>query len=292
MLRCLARTEVFSRSSGVRPPVGFVGVLDGIRVKLDRADEHLLAFNDEVPRFLESDPFEMRATLDVERRRYSVQLRVLRQPPRRWAAIAGDFIQNTRAALDHLVWALVLLNGEEPSRQNQFRILDQEPTSTRSRQAWDQALAGVSDGAQERIALAQPYQRDDGPEHHVLYGLREMSNTDKHRTLLVTATAIPEHSTPTLQFRGIRDVGEFGRYGVHVDGPLRDGQEVAFIEDVDVRGADPVIKVSGHLPFMVAFGEDLTTLTGLRQTRDYVRWLVDEAFGPLFAASTYAEPSA
>jgi hypothetical protein len=75
-------------------------MLDGIHVKLDRADEHLLTFREEVPRFLDSDPFEMRATLDAERRRYSVRLRVRHQPPHRWAAIAGDFIQNTRAALD------------------------------------------------------------------------------------------------------------------------------------------------------------------------------------------------
>jgi hypothetical protein len=194
--------------------------------------------------------------------RYSVRLLVLREPPLRWATIAGDFVQNTRAALDHLVWALVLRNREEPSRQNQFPIIDRQPTTTRERQAWERALAGVGDAARERIALAQPYQREDGPEHHILCALREMSNTDKHRTLLVTATAIAEHSTPTLEFRGVSDVGELGRYGVHVDGPLRDGQEVAFIEDVDVRGADPIIEVSGHLPFMVAFGDDLTTLTG------------------------------
>jgi hypothetical protein len=259
-------------------------MLEGIRAKLNRADEHLLAFNDEIPRFLETEPFEMRAWLDVERRRYSVRLLVRREPPLRWATIAGDFVQNTRAALDHLVWALVLQNGQEPSRQNQFHIIDRAPSTTREHQAWERALAGVGDSAKEGIALAQPYQRDDGPEHHVLYGLREMSNTDKHRTLLVTATAIPEHSTPTLTFRGISDVGELGgRYGIHVDAPLRDGQEVAFIEDVDVRGADPVIEVSGHLPFIVAFGEDHTTLTGLQQTRDHVRWLVEEAFAPLLA---------
>jgi hypothetical protein len=153
-------------------------------------------------------------------RRYSVRLRVLQEPPLRWATIAGDFIQNTRAALDHLVWALVLLNGEQPSRQNQFPILDRAPATTRERQTWDRALSGVSEAARERIELAQPYQREDAPEHHLLYGLREMSNTDKHRTLLVTATAIPEHSTATLEFRGIHDAGELGRYGVHVDGSL------------------------------------------------------------------------
>jgi hypothetical protein len=260
-----------------------VGMLDGIRVKLDRADEHLLVFNEEVPRYLESEPFEPRATLDLERCRYGIRLHVSEQPPRRWAAIAGDFIQNTRAALDHLVWALVVHNGEKPERQNQFPILDEEPATKRALQAWDRSLAGVSEQARERIALAQPYQRPDDPKHHVLYGLREMSNTDKHRTLLVTATSIPEHTTPTLKFRGVQDIGELGRYGVHVDGPLKDGQEVAFVEDIDVRGADPNIKVSGHLPFMVAFGEDLTTLTGLHQTRDYVRWLVDEAIGPLLS---------
>ncbi len=39
-------------------------------------------------------------------------------------------------------------------------------------------------------------------------------------------------------------------------------QEVAFIEDIDVRGANPIIEVSGHLPFMVAFGEDFTRWRG------------------------------
>jgi hypothetical protein len=192
-------------------------MLDGIRVKLDRADEHLLAFNEEVPRYLGSEPYELRATLDVERRRYSVRLHVGQQPPRRWAAIAGDFIQNTLAALDHLVWALVVHNGREPKRQNQFPILDEEPATKKALQAWDRSLAGVSDQARECIALAQPYRRPDDPKHHMLYGLREMSNTDKHRTLLVSATAIPEHDTPTLKFRGIQDVGELGRYGVHVE---------------------------------------------------------------------------
>jgi hypothetical protein len=266
-------------------------MLDGIHVKLDRADEHLSAFNEEVPRYLESEPVEMRATLDVERRRYSIRLHVSHHPPRRWAAIAGDFIQNTRAVLDHLVWALVVHNGQKPKRQNQFPILDEEPTTKLALRAWDRSLTGVSEEARERIALAQPYQRPDGPRNHRLYGLREMSNTDKHRTLLVTATAIPEHSTPTLQFRGVQDVGELGRYGVHVDGPLKDGQEVAFVEDIDVRGARPIIEVSGHLPFMVAFGEDLTTMTGLHQTRDCVRWLVDEAIGPLLTDGPTTDPA-
>jgi hypothetical protein len=257
-------------------------MLEGISAKLDRADEHLLAFDEAVPRFFETEPFDMRAVLDVERRRYSVRLHVLQQPPLRWATIAGDFIQNTRAALDHLIWALVLLNGEKPNRRNQFPILDHPPANNKQRRDWEQALAGVSDVANERIQLAQPYQREDGPEHHVLHGLREMSNTDKHRTLLVTATAIPEHSTPTLEFRGVSDVGELGRYGIHVDGPLREGQEVAFIEGIDVRGANPIIEVSGHLPFMVAFGENFTTLTGLHQTGNYVRWLVEDGVGDLF----------
>ena len=260
-------------------------MLEGVGAKLDRADEHLLALNEEIPQFLETEPFEMRAELDVERRRYSVLLDVRKQPPLRWATIAGDFVQNTRAALDHLVWALVLLNGEEPSRRNQFPILDQPPATAKQHRHWAQALAGTDDTAKNLIELAQPYQREDGPEHHVLHGLRDMSNTDKHRTLLVTATAIPEHSTPTLEFRGVSDVGKLGRYGIHVDGPLRDGQEVAFIEEIDLRGADPVIEVRGHLPFMVAFGDDFTTLTGLHQTRDYVRWLVDEGIGQLFPAT-------
>jgi hypothetical protein len=256
--------------------------LDGVRAKLDRADEHLQAFDEEVPEFLATDPYAFHGQLDRDARRYPIVVEISGEPPLRWATIAGDFVQNTRGALDHLVWQLALLAGNQPGRANQFPILDTAPADTRAEQNFERMLAGVGPDARQRIEFMQPYQQPDDPAHHVLNGLREMSNADKHRTLLVTATAIPEHDWATLRFRGNDDVGELGQYGIHVNKPLAEGKEIAFLEDIDIRGPAPEIEIDGHFPFQVAFGDDLTTLTGLRQTLDYARNIVESEFAPLF----------
>lgn len=256
--------------------------LDGVRAKLARADEHLQAFDVEVPGFLATDPYIFDGTLDREARRYSIVVEISGAPPLRWATIAGDFVHNARTALDHLVWQLVLLAGNQPGRGNQFPILDSAPADGNAEQNFDRMLAGVGPEARQRIEYMQPYQRPDDPRHHVLHGLREMSNADKHRTLLVTATAIPEHDRATLRFRGNDDVGDLGEYGIHVNKPLADGEEIAFLEDVDIRGPEPEIEIDGHVPLQIAFGDELTTLTGLHQTRDYTRDIIDSEFAPLF----------
>lgn len=153
-----------------------------MRAKLDRAEEHLQTFDEEVPEFLASDPYSFHGELDKEARRYSIVVKTSGEPPLRWATIAGDVVQNTRAALDHLVWQLVLLAGNDAGRGNQFPILNAAPADRGAQQNFDRMLAGVGAEARQRIEFMQPFQRLDDPTHHVLHGLREMSNADKHRS--------------------------------------------------------------------------------------------------------------
>ncbi len=83
-------------------------MLEGMSAKLDRADEHLLAFDEQVPGFLETETFDMRAVLDVDRRRYSVRLHVLREPR----------------------------CGGRPSRATSSRTLGQLSTTSSGRSCW------------------------------------------------------------------------------------------------------------------------------------------------------------
>ena len=42
--------------------------------------------------------------------------------PIEWSIILGEILYNLRSALDHLVWQLVLANGQTPGRHNEFPI--------------------------------------------------------------------------------------------------------------------------------------------------------------------------
>jgi hypothetical protein len=109
------------------------------------------------------------------------------------------------------------------------------------------------------IKLMQPYQRTDSPDLHVLFALRELSNTDKHRLPLTMLCAISEHEQPTIDLE-YDDIELPAQYGVVVTKPLADGDEVMFVDNVTVTGPNPYLKPKGELPLEVAFGEAGTTM--------------------------------
>ena len=109
--------------------------------------------------------------------------------PIEWSIRAGEVLYNLRSALDHLVWQLVLANGNEPTRDNQFPILNVEDEWT-SRTV--RSLNGVSDENRKRVQLLQPFNHslrlpiDGAPrdiDAYALRTLRDLSNIDKHRHL-------------------------------------------------------------------------------------------------------------
>lgn len=100
----------------------------------------------------------------------------------------GDVVQNLRGSLDHLFWQLACLkdNGQpENERAVHFPLCDTERSFKKNK------ARGTIDAAHwSRIKEFQPYKgpngRGDvciGPYVHQLTQLRELSNTDKHRTL-------------------------------------------------------------------------------------------------------------
>jgi hypothetical protein len=72
----------------------------GCRLKLQGAWRHRQALSVELETFLQR--------ADTE------------PSPLRLGVIVGDFLHNLRCVLDHLVWQLVLSNGQTPSVRNQF----------------------------------------------------------------------------------------------------------------------------------------------------------------------------
>jgi len=165
--------------------------LPGIVAKLARAEEHLNALKTEIAVWgnSHSDLFRFDVRRDGDWQ--VVIARPFPEPPIHWALIAGDMVQNLRSALDHLIWQLVLRDGHQPSRSNQFPLIDTEQrfldeVKFRKREPERSVLYGITvDGdAWTIIERAQPYNRPNS-RFDSLSVLRRLSNRDKHQTLYV-----------------------------------------------------------------------------------------------------------
>lgn len=166
--------------------------LDGVILKLSRAETHLHELADAVNEFLAGDLFDPVADLDY-RGRPVVRVTNVRQPPAELSVLAGECIYNLRSALDHVAYQLAVLNSgstrlsRKVAETSAFPI---KPTGPRFRDAASRSLKGISPSARSVIEQLQPYHRRRNPNARCLLALEQLSNIDKHRLLHLTAVAI------------------------------------------------------------------------------------------------------
>ena len=134
--------------------------LEGVWAKLARAEKHHDLLEQELGDFIEQDPQPIGLSipyLDTESG-WHVCLAIARQPPPpRLGVLLGDLLHNVRSALDHLVWQLVLLNGETPragGRGNDYPLAMSEHEW---RTAEGSSLRGVAEEHRAKIQITQPY---------------------------------------------------------------------------------------------------------------------------------------
>lgn len=110
----------------------------------------------------------------------------LEEPPARVLPIIGDALFNYRAALDHLMWALVIQSGNKPSDRTQFPIF-RDPKAFHDIRRGGSMLKGLKPLIEEVIECYQPYSDAYPHEGDLLWELSRLNNIDKHRHLhLVT----------------------------------------------------------------------------------------------------------
>lgn len=108
----------------------------------------------------------------------------LDDPPARVLPIIGDALFNYRAALDHLMWALVIISEDKPDNQTQFPIFKDKTAFDDHRQG-GRMLKGVNPLIRQIIECYQPYHNAYGYEGELLWELSRLNNIDKHRHLHV-----------------------------------------------------------------------------------------------------------
>lgn len=165
--------------------LGMTPSLAGPLAKLNRARQHRDELGTAVRSWLDLTPYVIDAAVDDRTSWVTMRLRVVHAPPIQFGLIFGDMISNLRAALDHLVWQLVLVNKAQPRKGTCFPIVTHE-------RDWDRAsraLSGVADRWVKKMRAVQPYHDSTKAPDHPLAALDDVNNVNKHRVISPSATA-------------------------------------------------------------------------------------------------------
>jgi hypothetical protein len=106
-----------------------------------------------------------------------------------WSAIFGQGIYNIRSALDHLAWQLVLLDGQEPTRDTQFPLLDASRDKSGRKVRVDIAPGIKRPDILAAVESMQPY-HGGGKWGDQLGVVAELSRIDKHRLPIAVSTML------------------------------------------------------------------------------------------------------
>ena len=170
----------------------------GINAKIDRASGQIVTLSADIDEFCANIKRSIVHEIDSDANEQRWVYRgITPEVPIEWSIRAGETLYNLRSTLDHLVWQLVLVNGEKPTHINQFPILDDAAEWTNSRTK--NCLRGVSDQGRNLIRTLQPFNPllvlpINGAYRpcnaQVFRTLRHLCNIDKHRHLnLILACA-------------------------------------------------------------------------------------------------------
>lgn len=161
--------------------------LDGARAKLDRAAEHLDAFEIAARAYLERNPVQVITSDEPEgdglrRIRWVASANV--EPPPLLGLIVGDWANNTRTALDYIVYELVRREtGKDDPGWTHFPVVT-SASDYPGRAA--KQLRGVPEWSLPIFEGLQPF-HDADVDEHPLAVLAAVSNRDKHRLVHTTA---------------------------------------------------------------------------------------------------------
>jgi len=150
-----------------------------------RAEQHRQVLQPEIEAFAEGDPIALRVKSNLksteEQLRGSYYVVALRKPPADWGLVAGDCIQNIRAALDHAVWAIVVNEKGAKFAEAHYREIDFPIADSPTRFPKGRLVnIGVPHRHIAVIENAQPYVRNQAhPRDDALWFLRALSSPDR-----------------------------------------------------------------------------------------------------------------
>lgn len=220
--------------------------LTSCRLKLMRGEEHIDALNIAIKEFMESKPYALTKEFDAASGWNTIRLKVVTKPPARFGTILGDVVHNVRCTLDHLIWQLVLSNGERPTKSNQFPIIS-DPTKY-WKNIRNGRLRGVSETHRAIIDSVQPFQRVSD-YHDPLTLLSWLDNVDKHHVVLPAFALV---RPPTVGLLDVPQATQFELETLTVGKTMEDGTQVCRARLSSNRRK---MKMHVDVPSNIAFSE-------------------------------------
>ena len=221
------------------------------RKRLDWAGKQLNALHEAIGVMANSQPCAFTTQFDTETAEYFVRIKDVTPYPEDWNLQVGDIVHNIRASLDNATYALAVKHSGVLSHGDmvkiQFPICDTE-AGFRHPQKGQRArrLYKLSSDAQAAIELFQPYTRPDKSRTSILAVLRDLSNIDKHRHILLTSS-VAMNTSMELRGPGIQPGTMIQTYR----GPLIPGTVVA-----NWRFDPPILHPKVKMKFKYTFDVD------------------------------------
>jgi hypothetical protein len=232
------------------------GLVPSYLLKLRRAEKHLAEVEVMVDEYVHRNPYDVSEGVEDDQGRTLRTLRFTEQPSDMLAVVIGDFIHNMRSALNHLAASCA---PRENWRMVQFPIFETDPFELdpatgkpladrqRSRDAWERQIRGMSDEAVAALKGLQPYYL--GPDDSTFHGLtlvEELSNTDKHRELVVLSNALLDPVVTTILTDGTRLAP------IRRPGHAKDGAQI----HTEPLPREMKVEISGTAEVVVGIRED------------------------------------
>lgn len=218
------------------------------RLKLHRAEEHLVDLKGVIADASARRPYPVRETFDPDREEWVYYLSLDEiEPPEMFPIVLGDFLFNVRSALDHLIVAIA--PDRESKKQVEFPIFTADPFRVHEHSGadlhpveaalWRKRTSGLPADCIAELRRLQPYETarhfHGAPRDQVLAVLSMLQNADKHRNLVGVFTALARVEVK------IESTAERSWYGL-VPG-LKNGAEVHSARsqvEVNIEGAAQV----------------------------------------------------
>jgi hypothetical protein len=203
--------------------------ITAVNLRLDRAGEHFEDLKQLVTHYEHSKPYTVSDGIEGEDEEHVYRLKFTSQPDDRIAVIAGDFLHNVRSALNYLMRGLVPSARKD---KTQFPIFSRDPFArdpvTRKyvvrdpalRRSWNTYVEGADPRVLAYIKDIQPYSVGSRTGHiHRLIAVNWLSNSDKHRELIVTPCGLEDPERIIRLPNGTAAITPYS-------GRLKDGSEV------------------------------------------------------------------
>lgn len=250
------------------------------RAKLEWARRHFNILESAIDLFIDDKPYAATAEKDKETGEYGLRISPVRGVPADWSLQVGDIVHNLRSALDTLAFALATDHipalTKKESRTVQFPILDTLSEFSTDPKGWLNRIPRDARAAFEKL---QPYHTRHPRDKRLLAVLRDLSNEDKHRRLLVT-TSVAEVQGIVAIVDGQRIPGT----PAQARGFILDANEGTVVGYLTIRTPHAEVAIEANVAVHIVVREskgveryhDVTMV--LRELLDHIR---EEVFPPL-----------